>query len=662
MAMSRAGRVRVVGGAALIAVALTMGTRRDVSAADAIGTLAVRITSPLGRTGLAGPIRIVAQVQHPEKARLQPIKFFVDEKFLGQTEEGPPYGIEWTDENPFESREITAEACDEAGACVRDIVRLDPLAIEEEARVASVLLEASVRDKAGRYVGGLTGTDFALFEDDVPQTLDLVRSDLVDSTYTLVIDCSQSMSRRIDFVQKAADRLLRHLRKDDRVIVAPFTKTLGVITGPTTDRDTVTSAIGVMRAGGGTAILDVLTELPQLLRAATGRQAVVLITDGYDEHSTHTREDAIRAVKAAQATLFVISIGGVAGVSLKGERELRQLAEQSGGRAFFPSREEELPHVHELIASDVQQRYLLAYTPTNQRIDGAWHRIGVKTSNPTFAVLTRPGYFAPKPPPVRATLEFGVATADHQPAQIAAQDLEIFEDGAKQRIDTFEEAVAPISIVLALDASGSMRAASESVKEAAKSFVRALRPGDRLALLLFADQAVMVHDLTTNRQWTVDGIDQYKASGGTALNDALADALGRLKVVDGRRAIVVLTDGRDENGPGTAPGSRHSFADVLGTLGQLDVTVYGIGLGPKVDRRVLESIASTSGGEAFFPETVGGLDAEYRRAIAYLRQRYVASYLSTNAARNGGWRNVEIVTRSPDLSIRSRGGYFAPEK
>ena len=172
----------------------------------------------------------------------------------------------------------------------------------------------------------------------------------------------------------------------------------------------------------------------------------------------------------------------------------------------------------------------------------------------------------------------------------------------------------------------------------------------------------MVHDLTTNRRWTADAIDQYKASGGTALNDALVDALSRLKIVDGRRAIVVLTDGRDENGPGTAPGSRHSFSDVVGLLGQLDVAVYGIGLGPKVDRPVLEKIASTSGGEAFFPETVAGLEGEYRRAIAHLRQRYVASYLSTNAARNGGWRNVEITTRNPELSIRSRGGYFAPEK
>ncbi len=143
-------------------------------------------------------------------------------------------------------------------------------------------------------------------------------SDTVDSTYTLLIDCSQSMSRRMDFVQEAASRLLRFLRPKDRVLVVPFTKTLGSITGPTDDRRTVISAIASTQAGGGTALLDALTELPQLLQGATGRQAVVLITDGYDENSTHSMEDALRAIKAAQATLFVVGIGGGAGISIKG--------------------------------------------------------------------------------------------------------------------------------------------------------------------------------------------------------------------------------------------------------------------------------------------------------------------------------------------------------
>jgi Ca-activated chloride channel homolog len=89
--------------------------------------------------------------------------------------------------------------------------------------------------------------------------------------------------------------------------------------------------------------------------------------------------------------------------------------------------------------------------------------------------------------------------------------------------------------------------------------------------------------------------------------------------------------------------------------------VYAIGLGPKVDRDVLESVAMTSGGESFFPETVEELGAQYRRVIAHLRQRYVAGYESTNSARDGRWRKVEVVARNPQVKIHSRGGYSAPE-
>jgi VWFA-related protein len=624
--------------------------------------LSIRITSPLGRTGLSGPIRIVAQVQQPEKSHLQPVWFYVDDKFFGEAESGPPYAVEWVDENPFERREIVAEACDESGECVRDQVSLKPLEILEQAQVSGVLLEASVQDATGRYVGGLTIDDFSLAENDVPQKLDLVDSTAVDTTYTLLLDCSQSMWRRMDFVQEAASRLLRYLRPKDRVIVVPFTKTIGSITGPTDDRRTVISAIAATHAGGGTALLDALTDLPRLLEGSTGRQAVVLVTDGYDEDSTHTLDDAVRGVKAAQATLFVVGVAGGAGISIKGEHSLRHLAEQSGGRAFFPWREEELPQVHDLIATDIQHRYLLAYTPSNQEIDGAWRQITLRTKDDSQKIRTRPGYFAPAPPPVRATIEFTLAASDHQPLDVSADAFELYEDGVKQTLDTFQEAVAPISIVLAMDASGSMRPAAEAVKDAASSFVQALRPSDKLALTVFADQVAAVHDLTTKREWTLEGIDQYNAKGGTALNDAIYNSLVRLGSVDGRRAIVLLTDGRDENNPGTAPGSVHTFAQVLAQLHTVDATIYAIGLGPKVDRAVLEKLASASGGEAFFPETVDSLADEYHRVVERLRQRYVASYVSTNPKRDGGWRAVDITTTTPSLTIKSRGGYFAPEK
>ena len=316
----------------LAVLGASLGIRERVVIAAPHATLSVRITSPLGRTGLAGPIRLVAQVQQHDNVRLKPVKFYIDDALFGEAESGPPFALEWVDENPFEPREIVAEACDDAGECVRDRVLLKPLEILEQTQVSGVLLEASVQDGTGRYVGGLTLDDFSLAEDDVHQHLDLVDSNAVDSTYTLLLDCSQSMWRRMDFVQEAANRLLRYLRPQDRVIVAPFTKTIGSITGPTDDRRTVTTAIATTHAGGGTALLDALTELPRLLQGAAGRQAVVLITDGYDEDSTHSIEDALRAVKAAQATVFVVGIAGGAGILIKGERALRSPRPAAGPR------------------------------------------------------------------------------------------------------------------------------------------------------------------------------------------------------------------------------------------------------------------------------------------------------------------------------------------
>ena len=125
---------------------------------------------------------------------------------------------------------------------------------------------------------------------------------------------------------------------------------------------------------------------------------------------------------------------------------------------------------------------------------------------------------------------------------------------------------------------------------------------------------------------------------------------------------VVLTDGRDENNAGTGPGSATTFDQLLKTLRETQATVFTIALGSNVDRPLLEQIASESAGESYFPETVDTLPAEYARIIEDLRRRYIVSYTSTNAARNGAWRAVDIRASQPGVTVRSRGGYFAPER
>jgi Ca-activated chloride channel homolog len=626
------------------------------------GPLSVRITSPLGRTGQPGAIRIVAQVAHRPDVALESVRFYVNDVLAGDRADGPPYAVEWTDANPFEPTRIRVEATDAGGNTSSDAIELAPFEIVETTGASRVLLEATVTDKADRRVNDLKPSSFRVLEDDEPQAIDLVSIESLPVTYILLVDASQSMHPRMAFVRAAAGRLADFLRPNDRVIVAPFGRSLGAITGPTGDRETIAGAIQAIVANGGTAISDALIEASRRATGTDRRHVIVLVTDGYDENSQAKAEDALAAAQAAHAAVYVIGVGGIAGISLKGERALRQIAGQTGGRVFFPSREEELPTVHELVAADVQQRYLITYSPSNATTDGAWRRITVLTTNASDRVRTRAGYFAPAPPPVRPSLEFTAADAAHEFVDLTRDDLSVIEDGVPQKVDVFQEAVAPLSIVLALDASGSMTRAADGVKAAAVSFVGALRPEDALGLLLFSDRSAFAHDLTTDRRQTTSAVETYTAHGGTALYDGLTDALMRLKRADGRKVVVLLSDGRDENNPGTAPGSVRTESDVFKALKGTDAILYAIGLGPRVDRELLERLAAQSGGMALFPEDVSSLRADYARIVADLRRRYVVSYTSTNSARNGAWREVHIETRQPEVAVRSRGGYFAPER
>lgn len=652
--------VRLVhAGLALVACVVAAAT---VATQGPATGLAVRVISPHGRMASTGPVRIVAQVDVPDDRALANVEFFVGDVLVGADVDGPIHAVEWQDDNPFQPVTIRVRATDTDGAAREDRVDLPALDITDETSVASVLLEVAVYDEEGRHIPGLTREHFALREDKVVQALDMAAPDTVPTTVTLLLDASQSMSYRYDFVRRAARRLSTLLRPTDSLAVVPFSKTLGALTGPTRETSAVIDAIDAVRPGGGTAIADTLSVLATRMQEAPGRQVFVLLTDGYDEHSRTAFDQASAAIRRMRGTLYAVGIGGAAGISMRGRDALKALAEQTGGRAFFPTRDEELPLVQDHISADVQFRYLLSYTPTNQARDGRWRAIELKTGNPAHVVKTRDGYFAPAPAPIRPSIEFTVTDANRQPILMGPDDLAVTEDGVAQTIDSFQEAVAPVTILMALDQSGSMRRAAETVQQAALSFIDAVRPEDRLGVVRFHDTAAIATDVTLSRILPKAAVEEYVAAGGTALYDAVGLSLDRLATVEGRRAIVVLTDGRDENNPGTAPGSRRTRDEVLARLREVDVAVFAIGLGPTVDRTTLERMAEASGGEAYFPATVDELAADYGRVVEQLRRRYVISYTSTNSTRDGRWRTVTLSSRREGLVFRSRGGYQAPER
>jgi Ca-activated chloride channel family protein len=358
--------------------------------------------------------------------------------------------------------------------------------------------------------------------------------------------------------------------------------------------------------------------------------------------------------------LYVVGLGGIAGISLKGEKLLLQLAEDTGGRAWFPRDERQLAFAYSTMAAEVQHKYLLTYTPHNQKRDGSWRAIDVKVRSPGARVRARKGYTAPLALPVRPSLEFTAVGTGQEPASIIRDDLIVLEDGVPQQVDTFHEAVLPVTFMLALDSSGSIKKSAAKAQEAAREFITAMRPEDKLGMILFADKSNSVHSPTERRDESLKAIDGYVAEGGTALYDALYDSLAQIADVQGRRVVVVVTDGLDENAASNGPGSLRTSEEVLQKLQQTEATLYAVGLGSRVNRAYLQQLADLSGGGAYFPADVTTLAAEYHKILDELRRRYVVGYESTNRVRNGNWRKVEIRVRQGGVQVRSRDGYYAP--
>ena len=590
------------------------------------------------------------------------VRFFVDDAPVGEDLEGPVYAVEWADENPFSPVTIRAEAIGVDGLVGIDTVMLPALDVTDETSVASVLLDVAVMDREGKYIQKLTRDSFSLYEDGNLQTLDMVDATIMPTTHTLLVDTSQSMWYRFDFVRRAARRLGSTMRAHDQMVVLPFSTGLGAMTGPTTDLQTIASAVETMHSRGGTAMVDALIATSERLEHVEGRHIIVLLTDAYDEHSDATLDDAIDALRERHTTLYAVGIGGAAGISIRGRAALKALAEKTGGKAFFPHRDEELPLVQDRVAADIASKYLLTYTPTNQDRDGLWRKVMIVTGDPTHTIRTRDGYFAAAPIPIRPTLEFTARDANRRLLTIDASNLIVVEDGVEQTVSSFQEASEPVSIVMALDKSGSMRQEEEAVKAAANSFIDSLRAEDKLGVVGFSDGAEMLADIAPYRTWSRHAVNQYRTNGGTALYDGLGLALERLEAAKGRRAVVVMTDGRDENNPGTAPGSKLTFDEIVQRLSQTNVTVYAIGLGAKVDRTTLERLAEVTTGEAYFPADVSMLADEFRRVTEDLRRRYIVGYTSSNSKHDGKWRTVELKSRTEGIVFTSKGGYEAPAK
>jgi len=269
-----------------------------------------------------------------------------------------------------------------------------------QVRVELVNVLATVTDKKNRLVTDLTKDDFRVFEDGRPQEIRFFsRETDLPLRIALLIDTSNSVRGRLRFEQEAAiDFLNAVLRPDkDLAFVVAFDVEHEVVQDYTDDLEKLSTAINRLKAGGVTSLFDAvvfsskekLSGPPQ--PEGYVRRVMIVLSDGQDNRSVHTEDEAVATAQRAEVTIFTIStsLGGGG----RGDKVLARLASATGGRAFFEAGA--LAENFEEITHELRSQYSLAYVSTNSAHDGTFRAITIQPVRKNLRVRARPGYFAP---------------------------------------------------------------------------------------------------------------------------------------------------------------------------------------------------------------------------------------------------------------------------
>ncbi len=239
---------------------------------------------------------------------------------------------------------------------------------------------------------------------------------------------------------------------------------------------------------------------------------------------------------------------------------------------------------------------------------------------------------------------------------LGRDDLRVFEDGTEQTIQEFTAEDRPITLAILIDTSGSMKERMKDVHTAAEAFVDTLTPQDRALVIAFDDRVFLVQDVTADKTALKDAITSTEALGATAIYDALHAAFRKLRSIQGRKAIVLLTDGDDTS-------SQFGHARILEEAKAQNVLIYGIGLNVGMldlaRKNVLKEFSDVTGGRAYFVKEAKELGGVYQQIAEELRRQYYVTYSTSNQTWDGRWIKVEVKSKNSDYSVRARRGFFA---
>jgi len=269
-----------------------------------------------------------------------------------------------------------------------------------------VVIPVAVTDTLNRFVLGLQKADFHLIEDGVEQNVAHFSGEDAPLSVGLVFDESGSMDYKLRTSRDAAAHLLRTLNGDDEAFLVEFGDNAKLSVGFTKRTEEIQTALKNIQPGGLTAMLDAInTGLHEMKKAKNPRKAIVIVSDGGDNHSKYTPAEIESLVRAADVQVYAMGVFepalpfGLTPEEISGPRLLSEIATQTGGRAFSAALTSDLPSVAARIAVELRNQYVLAYYPKNQAKDGKYRHVEVKLSQPNgvppLKAHWRLGYYAP---------------------------------------------------------------------------------------------------------------------------------------------------------------------------------------------------------------------------------------------------------------------------
>ena len=529
----------------------------------------------------------------------------------------------------------------------------------------TVKVVVTVANAAGQPVTGLTSGNFCLNEDGVSKTFTLTTGSGGGNALNaaLVIDNSGSLgSTAFNDEKTAAKALVNLIGASDQAAVYGFTSSVDLVQDFTSNKSALVAAIdGYPYKGGSTAFYDAVYQALSNTANRTGRKAVVAMTDGEDNASSHTQAELIAYAKSLGIPVFTI------GFSSADQSVLSAIATQTGGKFYASASSANLNQVLTDIGNVINNQYVLTYTTTKN--DGQPHTVDVCLTAPGCQTIYAQGSLqcgtgpsgcpvvtlsqvdASACPTVKGVVS--VLNAAGQPITgLGASSFCVKEDGNAITNFTVTSAGASgtnLFLAINIDNSGSLGStAFNDEKTAAKALVNLLGASDQAAVYGFTSTVDLVQDFTSSKSTLLSSIDGYPYKGGsTAFYDSVYQSLSSTAAKSGRKAVVAMTDGEDNS-------SSRSKDQLIAYAKSLGIPVYTIAFS-SADQAVLSDIADQTGGRFYASASSANLSQILTDIGNYLNNQYVVSY--TTSKNDGASHTVEICVTYGGCTAWSQGSF-----